>query len=253
MFLHNLYPLFLLLFVAREACAQSSVSLFAGSDPVVAYALDSTRYLVACTAGADTSVCNFQQPYTLIQGPNTVEYAMTFACTKTMSLACALSGSSSMACVATEQLVGSTPMVATTTVTGSPAATHFRAISLVPATSNLLTFGAAAVSSTAAGSSSSSTSSKLTSITPAPALVTFVGTAATRVSSGLSGGSGGNGTAIIGLSTSVSWTRGSSATASTSGAKSSAAGGVGSSGGVKQGVNLGLVLGVVGSVGALVL
>ncbi|PQE25326.1 hypothetical protein CJF30_00000014 [Rutstroemia sp. NJR-2017a BBW] len=255
MFLHNLYPLFLLLFV-RETCAQSSASLFVGSDPVVAYALDSvchipTRYLVACTAGADTSVCNFQQPYTLTQGPSTVEYAMTFSSTKTMSLACALSGSSSMACVATEQIVGSTPLVATTTVTGSPAATHFRPIAIVTATSNLLTYGVGATSSTVASSSSSHISSTVPTITSAPALATSAGTAPLRASSGLaSAGLSANGTASAEAFTSVTWTRGSSATASASGAKSSGAGATGSSNAVKRGVNLGLVLGMVGLVGA---
>ncbi|TGO52300.1 hypothetical protein BOTNAR_0329g00130 [Botryotinia narcissicola] len=65
---------------SRGVGAQSSTTLFAGDYPVVAYAIGSnfktanvaTTYLMACPAVSNPSTCNFQQPYTLTQGPSTV-------------------------------------------------------------------------------------------------------------------------------------------------------------------------------------
>ncbi len=36
-----------------------------------------TTYAVACPSGSNTQSCDFVQPYTLIEGPSTFQYAMT--------------------------------------------------------------------------------------------------------------------------------------------------------------------------------
>ncbi|EMR89920.1 putative gpi anchored protein [Botrytis cinerea BcDW1] len=168
---------------SRGVVAQSSTTLFAGDYPVVAYAIGSTAnvattYLMACPAGSNPSTCNFQQPYTLTQGPSTVQYAMTFSGSTTMTLGCALSGSASMTCQATELIPGTTKF-ASTTITGAAATSQFRPISIATDSVALLTYAVVATtatSSSAIASSSSAavsetSSAKSTTITSAPILV----------------------------------------------------------------------------------
>ncbi|CAD6447659.1 cc73f559-1af8-4730-aa28-59e0d35caf5e [Sclerotinia trifoliorum] len=249
------YLLFLVFWIgSRGVGAQSSTALFAGDYPVVAYAIGSTEnvattYLVACPAGSDTSSCNFQQPYTLTQGPSTVQLAMTFPGSTTMTLGCALSGSASMACLATEIIPGSTE-TATTTVTGAEATSRFRAISIATNSAALLTYAAGAntESSSSAMTSSSSlvvsktSSATSTSITSAPVLgMTSNGTTIGTIKTILLPGTVSSLTSL----SSVSWSSGS-LTATTVAPKSSE--GSGARAGVSDGAGFGL-LGVMGMIG----
>ncbi|KAF7914117.1 uncharacterized protein EAF01_000523 [Botrytis porri] len=162
-----LYILLVFCVGSRGVGAQSSSTLFVGDYPVVAYAIGSTAnvattYLMACPAGSNPLTCNFQQPYTLTQGPETVQYAMTFSGSTTMTLGCALSGPASMACQATELIPGTTK-TASTTIIGAAATSQFRSISIATDSAALLTYAvvatAASSSSTIPSSSSASESS----------------------------------------------------------------------------------------------
>ncbi|KAF7960328.1 hypothetical protein EAE96_000015 [Botrytis aclada] len=263
-----LYIFFVFCVGSRGVAAQSSTTLFAGDYPVVAYAIGSTAnvattYLIACPAGSNPSTCNFQQPYTLTQGPSTVQYAMTFSGSTTMTLGCALSGSASMACQATELMPGTTK-IASTTITGAAATSQFRAVSIVTDSAALLAYavvataassssaiasspGASASSSSAAVSKTSS--AKSTIITSAPILVetsnrNTIGTIGTSSKTSLPG----TATPLSSLS-SVTWSS-SSPTASSIAPTSSSGAGLGAGG--RDGAGLGL-LGVMGMIGMGVL
>ncbi|PSS27097.1 hypothetical protein M430DRAFT_31976 [Amorphotheca resinae ATCC 22711] len=184
-----------LIFVAG-AVAQSQ-NLFAPSFPVVAYQLASTpnvatTYLVGCPAGSDTKSCNFVQPYTLVQGPATVDFALAVPGAQAVTLGCNLEGTTSMACSATGQPTASGSGLATafTTFTADAASTHFRAISMVTDAAALMTFPTpsstststptptpttptttptpTSTSSSSSSTSTSSTSSSSLSIPPPP-------------------------------------------------------------------------------------
>ncbi|KAI9645216.1 hypothetical protein NHQ30_005950 [Ciborinia camelliae] len=245
---HLSLPFLALCIGSREVVAQSTEPLFAGSYPVVAYEIGSTpnvatTYLVACPAGFDTATCNFQQPYTLIEGPATVQFAMTFPGHTTIDLDCDLAGTTSMSCVATEFLPGLTK-VATTTVTGDAAAARFRNISIVSNAADLLTYAVDATTTSASPSptgvnysagASRTGSDSMTATTSGPMSgITGYGTAA---------GTGGS----IPTITSVSWSSGSP-TASGIAPKISDGGGFALAARGKEAVNLGLwgFLGVVG-------
>ncbi|KAJ8058722.1 hypothetical protein OCU04_012893 [Sclerotinia nivalis] len=257
--LDRLYPLFLAFWIgSRGIGAQSSTALFAGDYPVVAYAIGSTAngattYLMACPAGSDTSSCNFQQPYTLTQGPSTVQFAMTFPGSTTMTLGCALSGSASMACLATELIPGYTK-TATTTVTDAEATSRFRAVSMATHSAALLTYAAGAntASSSIVMTSGSSagvlrtSSATSAAITPAPKSgITSNGTAVGTIKPSLLPGTASSLTSL----SSVSWPSGSP-TATTVAPKSSVGGGMRA--GVKDSANFGL-LGVMGIIGMEIL
>ncbi|TGO36363.1 hypothetical protein BHYA_0127g00180 [Botrytis hyacinthi] len=250
--------IFLVFYVgSRGVGAQSSTTLFAGDYPVVAYAIGSTAnvattYLMACPAGSNPSTCNFQQPYTLTQGPSTVQYAMTFSGSTIMTLGCALSGSASMACQATELIPGTTK-IASTTITGAAATSQFRAISIATDSAALLTYAVVATtasSSSTSGSTSSAavsktSSAKSTIITSAPILVetsngNAIGTIGTSSKTLLPG----TATPLSSLS-SVAWSS-SSPTASSIAPTSSSGAGLGAGG--RDGAGLGL-LGVMGMIG----
>ncbi|KAF7926435.1 hypothetical protein BELL_0284g00050 [Botrytis elliptica] len=241
---------------SRGVGAQSSTTLFAGDYPVVAYAIGSTAnvattYLMACPAGSNPSTCNFQQPYTLTQGPSTVQYAMTFSGSTTMTLGCVLSGSASMACQATELIPGTTK-IASTTITGAAATSQFRAISIATESAALLTYAVVATtasSSSASVSSSSAavsktSSAKSTIITSAPLLVeTSNGNATGTIGTNSKTLLPGTATPLSSLS-SVAWSS-SSPTASSVAPTSSSGAGLGA--GARDGAGLGL-LGVMGMI-----
>ncbi|ESZ93139.1 hypothetical protein SBOR_6466 [Sclerotinia borealis F-4128] len=257
----HLYPLFLAFCIgSREVGAQSSTALFAGDYPVIAYAIGSTAnvvttYLVACPAGSETSTCNFQQPYILRQGPSTVQLAMAFPGSTTIDLRCTLSGSSSMACAATESNPGSTKS-ATTIVTGDVAAARFRAISIVTNSADLLTYAAgmttasdsSATSSSSAGVSKTSLATSIaitsTPISSDASRETAVGTIKPSTRSLLAGTASPSPTLL-----SVSWSS-STPTITSVASESSTGGALGA--GVKNGANHGL-LGVMGIIGVGVL
>ncbi|KAF7856380.1 hypothetical protein EAF04_009908 [Stromatinia cepivora] len=232
----QLYPLFLAFwFGSRGVGAQPLTALFAGDYPVVAYAFGSTAnvattYLMACPAGSDTSSCNFQQPYTMTQGPSTVQFAMTFPGSTTMTLGCVLSGSASMACLAIELIPGSTK-TATTTVTGAAATSRFRAVSMATNSAALFTYAAGATTASSSSSAMASSSSlgvsktnsaTSTTITSAPVLgMTSNGTAVGTINPSLLPGTASS----LASWSSVSWSSGS-LTATNVAPKSSEGGGM---------------------------
>ncbi|APA07440.1 predicted protein [Sclerotinia sclerotiorum 1980 UF-70] len=251
----QLYALFFAFCIgSRGVGAQFSTVLFAGDYPVVAYAIGSTAdvattYLMACPAGSDTSSCNFQQPYPLTQGPSTVQFAMTFPGSTTMTLGCALSGSASMACLATEIIPGSAK-TAITTVTGAEATSRFRAVSMATNSAALLTYAAGANTTSSSNVMKSSSSMRVsktnsamsTTITSAPVSgITSNGTTIGTIKPSLLLGTT---TSLTSLS-SVSWSSGSP-TATTVAPKSSEASGMRAR--VGDGISFGL-WGVMGMIG----
>jgi len=163
-----LSSLSLLSIFTTYAFAQSSQSLFVPTFPVVAYPLatgnGATTYLLGCTAGSDTSTCNFAQPYTLVQGQNTVQFALT-AASQAVSLGCAIQGNTYMACSATggPSALSAALVTAYTTFTGSEVATHFRAVALETDSNALLTWPTSTAVSTTASSASSTSAPTITS------------------------------------------------------------------------------------------
>ncbi|KAH7411280.1 hypothetical protein BKA64DRAFT_377625 [Cadophora sp. MPI-SDFR-AT-0126] len=153
----NFLPFLLLLDAvsARTGTATVAVTtadLFNLAYPVVAYPVatdkhDATTYLIACPTGTDTASCEFEQPFTMIEGPKTLHFgfvAPTAASTQTFIFDCALRGTTSMGCTATGVSDDASPSAPITTTealtyTGETAKGFFRSVSLVTDSRLLMT------------------------------------------------------------------------------------------------------------------
>ncbi|KAL2070387.1 hypothetical protein VTL71DRAFT_13413 [Oculimacula yallundae] len=156
---------FLLLLLLDFAIAKSTstsndtptatANLFNFAYPVVAYPVstdkhDATTYLIACPTDTNTASCEFEQPFTLIQGPKTVHFAFvapTASATQTFILDCTLHGITSLGCLATgiaPATLKSLSAPKTTTealsYTGDAARGFFRSVSLVGEQGGLMTY-----------------------------------------------------------------------------------------------------------------
>ncbi|KAK0119573.1 hypothetical protein ONS95_011013 [Cadophora gregata] len=132
--------------------AATTADLFNLAYPVVAYPVasdkhDATTYLIACPTGTDTASCEFEQPFTMIEGPKTLHFgfvAPTASSTQTFIFDCALRGRTSMGCTATGVSDDASPSAPITTTeaityTGETANGFFRSVSLVTDSRLLMT------------------------------------------------------------------------------------------------------------------
>ncbi|KAH7355240.1 hypothetical protein BKA65DRAFT_236413 [Rhexocercosporidium sp. MPI-PUGE-AT-0058] len=130
----------------------TTANLFNLAYPVVAFPFasdknDATTYLIACPTGTETSSCEFEQPFTMIEGPKTLHFAFvapTASSTQTFILDCALRGTTSMGCLATGVSDNTPPSAKVTTTealtyTGDAAKGFFRSVSLVTDSRALMT------------------------------------------------------------------------------------------------------------------
>ncbi|KAH6722958.1 hypothetical protein BKA61DRAFT_3015 [Leptodontidium sp. MPI-SDFR-AT-0119] len=153
-----LLPLLLLAVVATAKSTSTTVpaattaDLFNLAYPVVAYPIasdkhDATTYLIACPKDTETSSCEFEQPFTLIEGPKTLHFAFvapTASSTQTFIFDCDLRGTTSMGCTATGVSDDASPSAPITTTealtyTGDAAKGFFRSVSLVGDSRELMT------------------------------------------------------------------------------------------------------------------
>ncbi|KAH9219646.1 hypothetical protein DL95DRAFT_520632 [Leptodontidium sp. 2 PMI_412] len=132
--------------------AATTADLFNLAYPVVAYPIasdkhDATTYLIACPKDTETSSCEFEQPFTLIEGPKTLHFtfvAPTASSTQTFIFDCDLRGTTSMGCTATGVSDDASPSAPITTTealtyTGDAAKGFFRSVSLVGDSRELMT------------------------------------------------------------------------------------------------------------------
>lgn len=130
----------------------TTADLFNLAYPVVAYPVasdkhDATTYLIACPTGIDTASCEFEQPFTMIEGPKTLHFgfvAPTASSTQTFIFDCKLRGTTSMGCTATGVSDDASPSAPITTTealtyTGETAKGFFRSVSLVTDSRMLMT------------------------------------------------------------------------------------------------------------------
>lgn len=150
------------LFVAAAAVASGAMAdtIFGNDFPIIASVITSeagglTTYAVACPADSNPSTCNFVQPYTLVQGPSTVSFAMTVPGELTATLGCVVPASTSLSCSATAVNPSPTPQTVTSTTTfaGPGVTALFESVSIVTNSDALLTY-----SPTASRKGSNSTS-----------------------------------------------------------------------------------------------
>ncbi|PVH80349.1 hypothetical protein DL98DRAFT_203164 [Cadophora sp. DSE1049] len=137
---------------AKTSTAATTANLFNLAYPVVAYPIasdkhDATTYLIACPTGTETASCEFEQPFTMIEGPKTLHFGLiapTASSTQTFIFDCALRGTTSMGCTATGVSDDASPSAPITTTealtyTGETAKGFFRSVSLVTDSRLLMT------------------------------------------------------------------------------------------------------------------